>query len=224
MVPRNSDIGDHVLSGKPLRNEEKRLIVKAMLAAPEESPDDLGASYLKRFECWYQEACKSETLRQIQLAAFLKLCKHIRESGNSTRSQLKTHLTNTSESTELERQVESRDLLINLAVRATTMICIVTHSQSESVELETPLRWKEEGLRDLLRSKFEPSQIESKVKLGKHFNAYEITRLTNLETIFWTDNLIDHLRISNHETSVAIFHHASFLKANSDKSDSVACH
>ncbi|KAM7184953.1 hypothetical protein V8F20_011990, partial [Naviculisporaceae sp. PSN 640] len=56
------------------------------------------------------------------------------------------------------------------------------------------------------------------LKLGTIFNARNIERIAGIE-ILWTDNLADHLRLTNNDKQVAIFHHASFLlRQQSDES------
>lgn len=54
-----------------------------------------------------------------------------------------------------------------------------------------------------------------KVKLEKNFNAFNLSRIAGLHNA-WTDNLIDHLRISEDDTKVHIFHHAGLLECQRD--------
>ena len=50
-----------------------------------------------------------------------------------------------------------------------------------------------------------------RVRLEKMFVGGNFHRIARI-TIVWTDNLADHLRMFEHETCVAIFHHAAFLE------------
>ena len=69
------------------------------------------------------------------------------------------------------------------------------------------------SLQQCITNCFTPTQVlqAERVRLEKMFvgrNFYRIARIT----IVWTDNLADHLRMLEHETCVAIFHHAAFLE------------
>lgn len=50
------------------------------------------------------------------------------------------------------------------------------------------------------------------VKLEKVFIGRNLRRIAGIN-IVWTDNLADHLRMLEHDTQVAIFHHGFFLDA-----------
>ncbi|KAK4461478.1 hypothetical protein QBC42DRAFT_270086 [Cladorrhinum samala] len=87
------------------------------------------------------------------------------------------------------------------------------------------------SLRDFLEAYFAPdppshasslssSTVTETVKLEKIFKASNLCRIAGLR-IVWTDNLADHLRLSDDDTRVHIFHHASFLQAQSP--DTQAC-
>jgi hypothetical protein len=55
-----------------------------------------------------------------------------------------------------------------------------------------------------------PSLEHKGIKLERTFNAESLNRLAGLK-IVPTTNLLDHLRLTNDDTKVHIFHHASFL-------------
>ena len=77
----------------------------------------------------------------------------------------------------------------------------------------TELVWTQGSLRQHLSEYFgEPPVLgHDGVKLEKNFTARNLGRIAGLE-IVWTDNLADHLRMSDDDTKVHIFHHASFLE------------
>ncbi|KAK4169589.1 hypothetical protein QBC43DRAFT_308020 [Cladorrhinum sp. PSN259] len=73
------------------------------------------------------------------------------------------------------------------------------------------------ALREFLHTYFTPPPINpntlapQEVKLEKIFKAANLSRIANLSVTF-TDNLADHLRLTDDDTHVHIFHHASFLQ------------
>ncbi|ROW00376.1 hypothetical protein VMCG_07260 [Cytospora schulzeri] len=77
----------------------------------------------------------------------------------------------------------------------------------------TEMIWRQGSLREHLADYFGDPPVlgHDGVKLEKNFTARNLGRIAGLE-IVWTDNLIDHLRMSDDDTKVHIFHHASFLE------------
>lgn len=73
--------------------------------------------------------------------------------------------------------------------------------------------WKTGTLEDAIASYFRPQRelSSNNVKIERHFNAQNLTRITGID-IIWTSNLADHLRLTENDKSIFIFHHASFLK------------
>lgn len=92
-------------------------------------------------------------------------------------------------------------------------------SPSDSSRTQPP-----QSLRDFLEAYFAPDPPShastETVKLEKIFKASNLCRIAGLH-IVWTDNLADHLRLSDDDTRVHVFHHASFLQAQSP--DPQAC-
>lgn len=74
------------------------------------------------------------------------------------------------------------------------------------------LTWTKGPLREFLRNYFNtPPVLKERVKLEQIFNARNLERIAGIR-IVWTDNLTDHLRITDEEKTVAVFHHVSFLE------------
>jgi hypothetical protein len=73
--------------------------------------------------------------------------------------------------------------------------------------------WNKSSLRDFLQTYFAPEMklANENVKLEKIFKASNLVRIAGLE-IEWTDNLADHLRMTDDDKRVHIFHHAAFLE------------
>jgi hypothetical protein len=81
----------------------------------------------------------------------------------------------------------------------------------------TQLTWTIGSLAQAVQAHFsEPPALSlEKVKLEKRFNIESLRRIARIE-IVWTDNLADHLRLTNDDTRVHIFHHASFLRCQNE--------
>lgn len=103
------------------------------------------------------------------------------------------------------------DHSIDLAARLLTMVEIgnLSYAFSGSRKVE----WFGGSLKDLLSHTFQATPIltPKNVKLDKIFNVFNLGAIAGID-IIWTNNLADHLRLMNDDKSVAIFHHASFLK------------
>lgn len=73
--------------------------------------------------------------------------------------------------------------------------------------------WAKGSLRGFVRDYFEPEGrlANEAVKLERVFKASSLDRIAGLEVV-WTDNLADHLRLTDDDRKVHLFHHASFLE------------
>ncbi|KAF1963722.1 hypothetical protein CC80DRAFT_487052 [Byssothecium circinans] len=78
------------------------------------------------------------------------------------------------------------------------------------------LHWDQGCLRDYLESYFRtpPALGHERVRIERVFNARNLGRMAGVE-IIPTDNLVDHMRLTDDDTKVYIFNHASFLKLQS---------
>ncbi|KAK7999376.1 hypothetical protein PG990_011976 [Apiospora arundinis] len=82
--------------------------------------------------------------------------------------------------------------------------------------------WTAGPLRDALASHFAPTRsLEARnAKLDGIFTAPNLTRIGGIR-ILWTTNLANHLRLTDDDTAVFIYHHASFLKMHQSKGGSL---
>jgi hypothetical protein len=118
---------------------------------------------------------------------------------------------------ELQEKLDNSTNLV-----ASLLLMITFGSQTNSFSGHTELNWRNSdgSLRDLVRDYFDPgvAQVMSKegVKLERIFTATNLCRIAGLE-IIWTDNLVDHLRLSNDDSRVHIFHHVSFLNVQKQR-------
>lgn len=129
-----------------------------------------------------------------------------------TKNDIKQKLRGNSLPTGLESPDEAIGRSIDLAGRLLVMLALGSIPQGFSGPRGLP--WDANtSLQQCLTHCFIPTQVlqSERVRLEKMFvgsNFYRIARIT----IVWTDNLADHLRMFEHETCVAIFHHAAFLE------------
>ena len=139
----------------------------------------------------------------INIVAYLKQGK--------TKDEIKQELRATTLPTNLENPDEAIERSTDLAGRLLVMVALGQIPQGFG---PIGLTWDSKTpLQQRVADCFNPTQAlqAERVRLEKMFigcNLYRIARIT----IFWTDNLADHLRMFEHETRVAVFHHASFLE------------
>ncbi|KAI0451927.1 hypothetical protein F5B21DRAFT_516354 [Xylaria acuta] len=111
-------------------------------------------------------------------------------------------------STATENACESS---VDLAFRLLLMlkVGVVRHQAS----LRHHLKWEKDSLKDFVRDRFNESPALDchHVRLPKSFNAWSISTIGGLKLGF-TDNLADNLLPIDDDTTVLIFHHASFLE------------
>lgn len=105
--------------------------------------------------------------------------------------------------------------IIDLIVRLMGMIQIGGFRNVLMPGQET-LVWVNGPLSDSLGTHFSRNNVlKDSVELDRTFTARNIERIAGIR-IVWTSNLLDHLRMRDDDTSVAIFHHASFLNFQKD--------
>jgi len=107
------------------------------------------------------------------------------------------------------------DMSVNLVVRLMLMIKvgIVPHEG-----IGGSLEWKTGSLQDFVHQQFPATGRRSheRLKLEKTFTALNLHRIAGVE-IKWTDDLTEHLQVMNDDKMIAVFRHASFLKAQLHK-------
>jgi hypothetical protein len=114
-----------------------------------------------------------------------------------------------------------QDILLDSSIdlAASLLLMINFGSQPHVFSAQTHLVWDEKSpsLEDFVATYLsEPPKLRhERVRLEPAFNGRNLERIAGLQLV-WTDNLIDHLRLIDGESKVEIFHHASFLKAQSD--------
>lgn len=109
---------------------------------------------------------------------------------------------------------------VNLVSSLLLMITFSTFSYGFSGRTE--LQWVQGSVQQCVAHYFAAPPVLSheRVKLEKTFTAVNLHRIAGLE-IMWTDNLIDHLRMSDDDSKVHIFHHAAFLECQQQSNKSL---
>jgi hypothetical protein len=105
---------------------------------------------------------------------------------------------------------------INLAAR---LLCMIKFGYvPHYCGLGRHLDWSDGSLKNFVQSYFSqpPSRGHERIKLEKSFNAVNLNKIAGIE-IWWTDNLADHLRMTNDDKAVWVFYYTSFLKLQCTK-------
>lgn len=110
---------------------------------------------------------------------------------------------------------DNEDEILDNSVDLVSGLLLMTHCGTSPYGFSgrSELRWAQGSLRDHVARYFSVPPVlgHERVKLDKTFTGPNLSRIAGLE-IVWTDNLIDHLRMSDDDTRVHIFHHAAFLE------------
>ncbi|KAJ3496222.1 hypothetical protein NLG97_g2815 [Lecanicillium saksenae] len=121
-----------------------------------------------------------------------------------------------------ENEDEILDNSIDLAASVLLMMNFCSYSYGFSGRRW--LNWNNgNSLHTLLREFFYDHCAEVRkdnAKLEKVFTAHNLTRIAGLEVV-WTDNMLDHLRLTDDDQRVHIFHHASFLEVQKQSQNSL---
>ena len=104
---------------------------------------------------------------------------------------------------------------LNWATRLVTVVdvgelkCAFSHRR--------PLLWEHGSLPQFLSGLFTPTKLTAgHVRLETTFNALNLQRLAGIG-IEWTSDLASHLSVRNDDTTLLLFHHASFLRQSHDR-------
>lgn len=110
-----------------------------------------------------------------------------------------------------DNEDEMLDNSIDLAASLLLMISFCSFAYGFSGR--SHLRWSHGSLESFVSAYFDPGAAQlakENVKMEKIFTARNLCRIAGLD-IVWTDNLVDHLRLTDDDRRVHVFHHASFL-------------
>ncbi|KAK0673143.1 hypothetical protein QBC41DRAFT_343220 [Cercophora samala] len=129
--------------------------------------------------------------------------------NGKAREELKELLKSTISSATDEECERSMDL----AARLLTMLWIGV--PKDQVMARRCLRWEQGTIRDFVSDFFKeaPKLSYERVRLPKSFNAWSISKIAGINISF-TDNLADHLLLTDDDSTLLIFHHVSFLECH----------
>lgn len=196
------------LSSPPSNPFVRRAILDRVFFSQNSQPEcrKRQGGFTAYFTHWYEEQCNDRigeisTTTHSTLADIVCLVKDRNGEKESIRRQIKAILPNYSD--------ESVEVLISLAARLWTMACIGEIKQC--LTLGQTLIWRDGSLMQLLASTFTPNlATKEDVVLPKSFNAMSCEKVAGIR-IHWTSNLLDHLKMTDEDQTVYIFHHAAFL-------------
>lgn len=117
---------------------------------------------------------------------------------------------------EQQKAVEYCGEIVNFTARLLVMMN-VGRFMSEA-HLRRNVVWESSSLRDCVNEYFAetPKMTCESIKLPKTFNAWSIETVGGIK-VRLTDNLADHLLLVEDDTTVLVFHHASFLECQDER-------
>ncbi|KAK7959784.1 uncharacterized protein PG986_004638 [Apiospora aurea] len=125
---------------------------------------------------------------------------------------------------KLSRKHENEDELLENAIDLAASLALMCDFGIAPLGFSgrTELEWTRGSLQAFLADYFNEPPVLSleSMKLEKTFIARNLTTIGGIE-IIWTENLVDHLRLSDDDTKIHIFHHASFLEYQKHSSESL---
>jgi hypothetical protein len=107
---------------------------------------------------------------------------------------------------------------IDFVTRLLLMLDIGPEHPGDRTINQLPVPWKDDStLPDFIANQFDGTkELVVPVRLERIFIAPNLELIGDIQ-IVWTDNLADHLRMSEDDTKVAVYSHSQFLKMNRDK-------
>jgi hypothetical protein len=172
---------------------------------------------LENTSFFYQQQCNLIGLHANGKYVSIKTHRQVVEvaqllKSTATRQQVLEQLPGLLGNGNLEQHEQSVDLVSRLLVMV--QLGDVPHEWSGS----RSVRWVDGTLSSCMRSHFSPSPVlgHERVKFEKGFNALGLRKIAGID-IRWSSNLAEHLRLTNDDTVLCVFHHVSFLRLQLEK-------
>jgi hypothetical protein len=145
----------------------------------------------------------------LDIAKFLK--------NNCSRQEIRWYL----QSTLSNAAASNSYSLLNRSIELTASLLLMVDfgDHINGFNGHTQLKWNDSSsLEDFISCYFSQPPIlgNEGVKLQRIFNARSLERIAGLK-IIWTNNLADHLRLTDDDRTVEIFHQATFLEAQRER-------
>lgn len=182
---------------------------------------DLADISLNRYWSFYQSEC-AKALHEGGQHIATRTHQDIAECVRRLRSGEERHVIKTHLRSNLTTLHANEDEILENAIDLAASVLLMMNfcSYSYGFSGRRWLNWNNgSSLQTLLRDFFRDSCTESRkdiTNLEKIFTAHNLTRIAGLEVI-WTDNMLDHLRLTDDDQRVHIFHHASFLEVQKQR-------
>lgn len=172
-----------------------------------ERPQELNLDTYFRFyfSSWAHAVRNSEGPMWAQTdQQILRIVEQLR--NNCTRESIRDEMACVDPSSDIESSID-------LAAQLLFMLDFSASPQNAISGTEKVI-WTHDTVKSAIDKHFsyKPEPTEACVYLDQGFTGYNIEQIAGVE-IFWTDNLADHLRLIEEDTTkVAIFHHVTFLE------------
>ncbi|KAF5971214.1 hypothetical protein FBULB1_9354 [Fusarium bulbicola] len=131
--------------------------------------------------------------------------------AESTREQLHQLICN---QTTSDNTLSRNDVIDNTINLCASLLLMTEIGQNQiGLSAHTPIRWEGRTLKNALAEHFTPQNFLNvdNPKLGKIFTGCNLSRISGIK-IIWSTNLADHLRLTDDDGAVFVFHCASFLR------------
>ncbi|KAF4978536.1 hypothetical protein FDECE_18199 [Fusarium decemcellulare] len=116
---------------------------------------------------------------------------------------------------ELYQEIGNKEDGIDNTINLCASLLVMTEIGQSHIGLsgQTPVRWESRSLEAALAEHFTPQKTLTvdNTKLGKLFTGRNLSRISGIK-IIWTTNLADHLRLTDDDQAVFVFHCTSFLR------------
>ena len=160
------------------------------------------------FRDWYEEQCQGAA-REASVGTHRDILDIITLLEGTNESRISINKTLHQKSYSISGNEKSLDISITLAARLWLMVHIgnLEHCWTPGQSVV----WEDGQLADSVATKLSPNyNATDKIQLPKAFNAPNLERIAGIR-IHWTNNLADHLSMTEDDTRLWLFHHISFL-------------
>lgn len=200
------------ISEPPATPDERRQLISAMFDV-EVSALQLGVHedrFAAYYSSWYGDQCGDSigAVSRMTMGDMVDIIKLIR-SQSETRETVR-------EKTLGKHQHQFKESEVDVAITLAARLWSISSIDSLSPPFSTgySIEWKTGSLHSTLIRHFQPSSTE-KGKLPSSFTAEKLDRIAGIK-IRWTGNLLDHLKMTDDDSAVYIFHQVSFMALHTD--------
>ena len=199
---------DSRLSLTPISKPLRRRIINEIFGISLTEQQFNSANGFDTYFCdWYEEQCEiaaghvSVTTHREILDLIVQL-----RSTSLTREELLNMLSESSASTDEKLLNASIDLAARL------LLLLSVGSVQQSFTPGSTIAWEKNRLHETIHGALRPQvHLKECVKLPRTFTAANLERVAGMK-VKWTNNLADHLSLTDDDHKVMLFHQASFLE------------